>query len=265
MTFGSEGRLEQTFKTDQDNALILADGVGEEYFERFAEFCQRALELCGYPACPGGYMASNPQWRRTAGDWKARFSRWVEGATVRDAQEAIIFLDMRPLGGDAELFGELDAHVRGLLKGSGEFLSLLAFVSLNMRPPVGFFRRLVVERSGEHKDQLDLKMAGTGPIVNVARIFTLEAGGRATNTEDRLRFLIANGVGEVAVWKDLQEAFEFLMMLRLHYGNYVAPHSLTHLQRTLLKEAFQAAAKGQALMEEKFRNAIWPQLQAQGI
>jgi CBS domain-containing protein len=282
ITFGSEGRYEQTFKTDQDNGLILSDeaanhhGAGE-YFRRFADFCRQALERCGYPACPGGYMASNPQWRMTLGDWKAQFTKWVESATVREVQDAIIFFDMRASGGDAALFAALDAHLRALLQRGAFFKSVLAFVSLNMRPPLGFFRKLVLERGGEHKHQLDLKLAGTGPIVNVARIFTLDgaAGDRPmpVNTEDRLQALIASGAGDTALWKDLQDAFELLMMLRLELqlrqaregrplSSYVSPDSLTHLQRTLLKEAFQTAAHGQAAMEEKFRSAIWMQLQA---
>jgi len=43
-------------------------------------------------------------------------------------------------------------------------------------------------------------------------------------------------------------------------SNYITPESLTHLQRSLLKEAFRAAARAQALIEEKFRTAIWSQL-----
>ena len=60
VVMGSEGRREQTFKTDQDNALIYADPAEEdraragEYFEALAVFAQEALERCGYPRCPGG-------------------------------------------------------------------------------------------------------------------------------------------------------------------------------------------------------------------
>jgi CBS domain-containing protein len=283
ITFGSEGRREQTFKTDQDNGLILHDDAGRspyasEYFRRFADFCRQALEQCGYPVCPGGYMASNPQWRMTLSDWKTHFSTWVESATLREVQDAIIFFDTRASGGDPALFAELDAHIRVLLRGGAFFKSVLAFASLNLRPPLGFFRKLVLERTGEHKHQLDLKLVGTGPVVNVARIFTLETapaeGPLPTNTTDRLQALIAARPDQAALWKDLQDAFEFLMMLRLDlqlrqvregrpFDSYVSPESFTHLQRTLLKEAFQTAARGQTAMEEKFHSAIWMQLQSQ--
>jgi signal-transduction protein with cAMP-binding, CBS, and nucleotidyltransferase domain len=69
----------------------------------------------------------------------------------------------------------------------------------------------------------------------------------------------------------MQEAFEFLTLLRLEcqlrqvregkdLSNYITPDGLTNLQRSLLKEAFRAAARAQALTEERFRTAVWSQL-----
>ena len=73
-------------------------------------------------------------------------------------------------------------------------------------------------------------------------------------------------------FRELQEAFEFLTLLRLEcqlrqgregepLSNYIAPGALTHLQRGLLKEAFRTATRAQALIEEQFRTAIWSQLE----
>jgi CBS domain-containing protein len=69
----------------------------------------------------------------------------------------------------------------------------------------------------------------------------------------------------------MQEAFEFLTLLRLEcqlrqvregkdLSNHIAPETLTQLQRSLLKELFRASARAQALVEERFRTAIWSQL-----
>ena len=62
VALGSEGRREQTFKTDQDNALIYADPENEQqtqdaanYFEKLTSFAQHALATCGYPECTGGH------------------------------------------------------------------------------------------------------------------------------------------------------------------------------------------------------------------
>ena len=163
---------------------------------------------------------------------------------------------MRPVAGDLSLFTKLSDEIRPLLQDAGMFKSVLAFASATHKPPLGFFRNLVLERTGEHKNQLDLKLFGTGPIVK-------------TNTADRLSALMA--VNSIPVFQELREAFEFLTLLRLEcqlqqvrqgelLSNYIDPDKLTQLQRSLLKEAFRAAARGQALIEERFRTAIWSQL-----
>jgi CBS domain-containing protein len=273
ITLGSEGRCEQTFKTDQDNGLILSTANAEAagYFERLAEFARDALERCGYPRCPGGYMASNPFWRQSLEGWKGYFAEWIGGAKARSVEDALIFFDMRAVAGDASLFERLAAHNRELLKTGTFFKSVLAHISLELKPPLGFFRTFVVERTGEHKKQLDLKMCGTGPIVNAARLLALDAGIRHTNTVDRLRAVQSAQGEDSGLIGQLEEAFEFLTMLRLEcqlrearaerpVGNYIDPETLTNLQRALLKEAFQTVARAQALIESRFRSAVWLQL-----
>ena len=82
VVLGSEGRREQTFKTDQDNALIYADSEDQssarEYFAQLAVFAQDALSTCGYPLCPGNYMASNPRWRQPLSAWMTYFHEWID-------------------------------------------------------------------------------------------------------------------------------------------------------------------------------------------
>ena len=274
VVLGSEGRREQTFKTDQDNALIYADSddsSAREYFAQLAAFAQDALSTCGYPLCTGNYMASNPRWRQPLQSWLNCFHEWMTGAELHGTEDALIFFDMRPVAGDFSLYHTLAAANRQGLKDAGMFRSVLACVSTTRKPPLGFFRNFVLERSGEHKDQLDLKLFGTAPLVDAARVFALDAGIEHTNTSDRLSALTSAPEKDPTIFQDMQEAFEFLTLLRLEcqlrqvrdgqpLSNYITPDSLTHLQRSLLKEAFRAASRAQALLEEKFRTAIWSQL-----
>jgi CBS domain-containing protein len=271
---GSEGRSEQTFRTDQDNAIIYADGAdaaAEEWFGRFAEWVRDALVRCGYPLCTGGYMASNPAWRQPLRVWKDRFAEWIGGAKRRAVEDALILFDMRPAGGQPRLCHELTAHYRELAQASGVFRSVLAYVTIENRAPLGFFRSFVLDRDGEHKDELDVKLSGTGPIVNAARLFALEAGIDATNTVDRLDVLARRAGALDMPWKELSEAFEFLTLLRLENqvrraraglppGNHLRPASLTNLQRGLLKEAFKIVAGAQHRIEQRYRSALWSQL-----
>ena len=50
---GSEGRGEQTFRTDQDNGLILAAPAPEAEIEKFRADVFDALAQCRLPALPG--------------------------------------------------------------------------------------------------------------------------------------------------------------------------------------------------------------------
>jgi CBS domain-containing protein len=77
ISFGSEGRKEQTFKTDQDNAIIYADPATPEqeeraraYFAEYSVLVRDSLVKCGFPLCPADYMASNPRWCQPLKVWK---------------------------------------------------------------------------------------------------------------------------------------------------------------------------------------------------
>ncbi|HET9839587.1 MAG TPA: DUF294 nucleotidyltransferase-like domain-containing protein [Candidatus Angelobacter sp.] len=276
VALGSEGRREQTFKTDQDNALILDDAAtqdphAEDYFARLAQFAQDALARCGYPLCLGGFMASNPRWRMSLSGWMREFEHWVSEPVQRGVQNALIFFDMRPVAGDCALFEQLRENIRALLKSASFFKSVLAHISINHKPPLGFFRTFVVEQSGEHKNELDLKLFGTWPIVNAARLFALDAGMDQTNTIDRLNALETAKYGDPGLLHDLREAFEFLTALRLErqleqkaagqpINNYLSPSALSNLQKSLLKEAFQTIVRAQSAIEARFKTAVWTQL-----
>lgn len=274
MVLGSEGRREQTFKTDQDNALIYADEADHEaelYFERLTVWVRDALEKCGYPLCEGGYMASNAQWRRSLSGWKNGFHRWITEAERRATEDALILFDMRPVAGDAGLCKQLREHNRELLKTASFFKSILAFISIQHRPPLGFFRTFVVERGGEHKEELDLKMFGAGPIVNAARLFALDNGIEATNTLDRLQALAPLHYLDDALLQDLQQAFEFFTLLRLEQqmqrnsdglgpSNHIKPDTLTPLQKSVLRETFHTIGRVQTFIDQRFASAVWQQM-----
>ncbi len=278
IALGSEGRREQTFKTDQDNGLIYLDipeseqPQAYEYFRELAKTASEYMARCGYPPCHGGYTAANARWRQRVDVWRSYFSEWITDPEQHTALHGLIFFDMRPVYGDASLFGQVRDYVSTLLKSAGFFKSILAYVSILQKPPLTLFRNFIVESNGEHKDSLDIKMHGTAPIVNLARLFAVDARIETTGTIERLAALRDAGYGDATMLADLAEASEFLMMLRLEHQveqarsgqkitNYVSPGVLSHLQRALLKESFQSIARAQAWAEARFKTAVWSQLQ----
>jgi len=275
IVFGSEGRREQAFKTDQDNAIIYAAPAGEEqahaareWFAVFASGVRDALALCGFPRCPGGHMAANPDWCRPLHDWKRTFSVLVANPDAATALRSQILFDFRPLHGAEDLAGQLRAHLAAEIRRAPSFLGFIANQIVKNTPPLGFLHRLVVEKEGERKNRLNLKLKAIAPIVDLARLFALEKGLPETGTFDRLRALrgrhtIVDHHGEA-----LEQAFEFLMLLRIHrqharlaagreLDNFIDPNELSALERKTAGEAFGLVAKVQGLVSARFRDSLW--------
>ncbi len=255
IAYGSEGRTEQTFKTDQDNAIIYADPVSDNeakvagvYFEKFAEFVNESLVLCGFTRCPGNYMAKNPKWRQPFSVWKKYFKDWISTPTPEAMLFSVIIFDFRALHGELSLAHKLRDFVAAEAMSHGMFLKQLADMAASVKPPLGFFNNFIVEKDGRHKDELNLKFKCIAPLINIIRLFAMEKGIKETSTRDRLRAMaITKGMGS-SYAHDLEHIFEFVMLLRIHHqfeqirageepDNFINPQKLSTLEKKTLKEA----------------------------
>lgn len=261
IALGSEGRVEQTLSTDQDNALIFsvpkgmtADMVRERLLP-VARNINENLALCGYPLCKGNVMASNPAWCLSLEEWRGVFLNWITNGSPEALLHASIFFDFRPICGANALADELRSWLARVAADQPRFLHQMAENALVNRPPLGVLRDFVVGR--EHK--LDLKVNGITPFVDAARIFALANGVVHTNTVARLRNsaeAINVKAVEVEGWVN---AFLYIQMLRLrhhHEGsmdNLIDPESLNELDRRILKEAFRQARKVQAKLAQIYQ------------
>jgi CBS domain-containing protein len=190
VALGSQGRHEQSARSDQDNALVLDDSATEaddDYFKAMARIVNDGLDACGYVYCPGDVMASNPKWRKPLQTWKKYFNHWITVPEEEALMHANIFFDLRCVYGDAGLVDELKESIRDDAKRNELFLALMAKNAMNFQPPLGFFRQFVLEKSGDHKNTLDIKKHGIMPIVEIARIRALAAGEMRITTRNRLR------------------------------------------------------------------------------
>ncbi len=269
VALGSQGRFEQSAKSDQDNALLLSDDAGEgddDYFKAMAKIVNDGLDACGYVYCPGDVMASNPQWRQPLKQWKRVFHRWITVPEEKALMHANIFFDLRCVHGDASLVDELKASVRDDAKKNEIFLALMAKNAMNFQPPLGFFRQFVLERSGDHKNTLDLKLHGIMPIVEIARIRSLAAGELRINTRNRLRAAAKAGELTESDAANLIDALDFIEKLRIEHqcrqlqsghqpDNHLAPDELSPLVRQNLKSAFAQVRVSQSALLNRFHLA----------
>jgi len=274
IAFGSEGRKEQTFKTDQDNAIVFAeaatpeaDRLAREWFAPFTTQVRDALIRCGLPACPANYMASNPEWCQSLPTWKRHISTWISRPTAGALLSSVIFFDFRPLHGETQFAAQLRDHLVAAISRTPAFLGFMANQLVQNRPPIGFFKNFVVEKNSEHRDKLDLKLKGVVPLVDLLRFFSLEKGVRETGTLERLHALRGSHTIVAEHADELEQAFEFIMLLRIHhqYGqisrngepdNFIDPKSLSNLERKTLREAFQLISHIQDLVIERYRGSI---------
>ncbi len=259
LALGSEGRVEQTLSTDQDNGIVFAAApeAAEALRERllaFAEEVNRGLDACGFPLCKGGIMASNPKWCLTLAEWQDLFAGWIDHGDPAALLNATIFFDFRPLYGAVALAEELRSWLAARAQANPRFLHQMAANALRNRPPLGLVRDFVVASGGEHDHTIDLKLNGTTPFVDAARIYGLAAGDTHTNTLARLRAAgsrLKIPREEVEAWC---EAFLFIQLIKLrnqHLAqrqggdghNHVNPDELNELERRILKEAFRQARK----------------------
>ena len=269
MIMGSEGRGEQTLKTDQDNAIVFEDvpenrmKAVRDYFLKFGETANDLLNQAGYAFCEGGVMAKNPKLCQPLAVWKTRFCDWIHAAEAQDLLHASIFFDFRLGYGDGSLISSLRQHLFDSLEGWAGFFWHLSENALHFKPPIGFFRNFVVESKGEHRDKFDIKAAMT-PIVDFARIYALRHKVEETNTLKRLSHLRLKDVISQQQYEELEKAYSFLMQLRLvrqvtaiieerhKPDNYINPKSLTRIEQRTLKEIFARIENFQKKLEVDF-------------
>jgi len=269
VAMGSQGRHEQSAKSDQDNAIVLADTAtpaDDAYFAALAKIVNDGLNDCGYVYCPGDVMASNPKWRQPLRQWKKYFRQWITVPEEKALMHASIFFDLRSVFGDAELVDKLKRSIRKNARNNEIFLALMSKTAMNFQPPLGFFRQFVLEKSGEHKNTLDLKLHGIMPIVEIARIRSLAAGEIRITTRNRLRAAAEAGELAKADAANLLDALDFIEKLRLehqsrqlHAGekpdNHLSPTELSPLVRQNLKAAFAQVRVSQSALLNRFHMA----------
>jgi CBS domain-containing protein len=261
---GSEGRLEQTLGTDQDNGLAFSasdDGEARQLRELFLPFARAAndaLAECGFPRCDGEVMAGNPRWCLSQSEWLENFTAWIRTPEPEALLNAAIFFDFRPLAGHGELAAELRLALSELTRGNEIFLRMMTVNALAAAPPLGRLRDFAI--APEAGGSFDLKKFGSRIFVDAARILALGAGMAATGTADRLRAVAGAGVIAAADAEAWIHAFHAVQSVRLaaqaaaegSSGNLVDPSRLNDFDRRILLEGLRQARSMQQVLRSRY-------------
>jgi CBS domain-containing protein len=257
IVFGSEGRMEQTLLTDQDNALVFAAGTNEcrSYFDALSKRVVDGLIQAGFPPCPGGFMATH--WCKPLAEWRELFEKWIRLPEPQALLDAAIFFDFRAVAGSLSL--ETLEKIIASAQNEKRFLAHMLNGALAFRPPLGLFNRLKSEGG-----KIDIKENGIAPVVALARVAALAAGSRERSTLERLR--VAATAGSVIDRDSAQalgEMMPFLLRARLRaqlashqnhrpIDNSILLADFSELERRHLRDYFIVVKQ----IQENLR-AIW--------
>ncbi len=267
MVLGSEGRRDQTLKTDQDNAMIIADDASDEdiaIIEEFSEILINTLIEIGVPECPGGIMAKNPFWRRSLSNWKETIDSWIGSPSGENILNFSMFSDMRVICGDNALGAQLQDYVVKVAAENSIFLAKMAQNICRFPPPLGMFGQIKTMSNGDYAGMMDLKKGGIFALTEGVKILALSAGMLGGGTHERLAYLQQQEILSDAQVSDIEASFNLLTFLRLRgqvdsaaagreITNHIFPGSLDRVEKGRLKLALEVVKSFQGMLKQHFQ------------
>ncbi len=215
IVMGSEGRGEQTVRTDQDNGLLLAAEVPEADLVSFRSDFTDALELFGFPPCPGNVMVRNPVWSQPVDSFIKQLKSWILTPGGDSAMNLGIFGDAVSVAGRRDLLVHAKTAFMDMMRGESAHLSHFAhLIDLFASSDIGVLRTFMVS-VGMGLGDVDVKKVGTFPIVHGVRTMAIEKGLLETSTAVRIRALAAANILDGPFAQELVSALRFFMELRL--------------------------------------------------
>jgi PAS domain S-box-containing protein len=240
VSLGSEGREEQSLKTDQDNAIIYQGEKKvevDEYFHELAVNINTGLNDIGYDFCKGKIMAGNRRWCQPVSVWKEYFKEWVENSDPESILDTSVFFDLRYVYGDRSIVDELKHEISRVTDSRAVFYTHLA-QSVLRHKPIAY---------SDKQETIDLKKA-LMPVVGFARVYALRNNVDETNTIYRLKGIIGQEKISSSFVEEIIEAYQYIMCLRFRLqsrkilsnekaDNLLRTDELTNVEKAALKAA----------------------------
>ena len=267
VVMGSEGRSEQILKTDQDNALIIADDCqlsDEEILKYTHEYTEHLVDF-GFPRCEGNIMVSNPYWCRRQKDFKDLIYEWITQPSGDNFMNLAIFYDAMAVNEDRTMLMDLKEYLFKIGSTSKSFYMHFAKIIMDFNVPLGFFDGFVFDsKDKEHEHEIDIKKGGIFIIVQSIRTLSLEHKLIRVNTIRRIKTLQELGELDEEFASELTEAFKFLVQIKLtsnlekldsgrKIDNYINPDNLSTMEKDLLKDSFKIINKLKKKLETKYK------------
>ncbi len=224
------------------------------------------LEKTGLRRCPDGANADTERFCRSMRQWRHASSSWIRNAGLDGALLLSTMLaDSRPVSTSA-LGHQVSDQMLAIVR-SPQFLKALLDYTLSARPPTGFVRDFVVEHSGEHRGQLNLKRGGLRPVTSIGRWTAVVTGDNRGTTPERLRraaeaSLLTEDESESLIGAH-EQVYSLLLEMEVEalrtaspVSTYIDPGDLDSLTRRHLRESFRAIGAVQNRLESSWQGRI---------
>jgi signal-transduction protein with cAMP-binding, CBS, and nucleotidyltransferase domain len=266
---GSEGRMEQTLKTDQDNAIVFADQKNADseharrYFRQLGERISNDLDAVGYAFCDGNIMAKNPNWVQSLEVWKDYFTKWINSSDPESILDSSIFFDFRCIYGNDKFCSTLRQHVNDNTENKPVFFYNLAQSVTKFKPPLNFFGNIVGEHQYTDENQIDIKKILL-PVTGFIRLYALQHKINPTDSFLRLKLLLEENIINKSMYDELLQSYNFLMYQRLRFqaqdivsgktsSNKINIQALTPIEMTTLKKVLNEISNFQSKLNADYK------------
>ncbi|CAH0528723.1 DUF294 nucleotidyltransferase-like domain-containing protein [Vibrio hippocampi] len=267
---GSHARNEVHMLSDQDNALVLSDDATENdkiYFRHLSQYVANGLAACGFPLCPGNYMAANSKWCQPLKTWRHYYKKWVANPEYERLLNISVFLEIRCVYGETSYADMLRDEMHANIRNNREFLGILVREAISINPPLGVFNNLVLDKGGENKKTLNIKKYAINLIIDLARIYGLAVECDSSSTDERFAKANENGIMSDDAYKNIINAYQYILMFRqqnqlqaLKRGeepdNHINPDSFGSFERGHLKDAFRIISSLQDAAKIRFMSRM---------
>jgi CBS domain-containing protein len=269
MIMGSEGRGEQTVRTDQDNGLLLDGPVPEAELARFRDDFSDALASFGFPPCPGNAMVRTPLWSQPLDGLLRQLRLWIMDRTPEAALNLAIFFDAVAVTGRTGLLAEAKQALAEMMRGERALIARFANLVESFETPALGVLSTLMEKVGVASDAIDIKKAGIFPIVHGMRAMAMDRGVMATSTAGRIEALVASGAFTEEFGQELLSALRVFMEYRLRAQleavrrgvlereALVLPASLSPADRDILRDALRIVRQFRETLRTRYNLAAF--------
>ncbi|MBN2347788.1 MAG: cache domain-containing protein [Bacteroidales bacterium] len=272
MVMGSEGRMEQTLSTDQDNAIVFEEPDPDKlndayhYFQKLGQQVNQNLNLVGYKLCDGEIMAKNPKWTQPLSVWKEYFSDWINTSDPQSILEASIFFDFRCVFGNNNIIQNLRNHVNQVIENKSVFFYHMAQSIVKFKPPVSLFGNIIDKNHSNDHINLDIKKILLS-VIGFIRLYALHNKLNETNSLSRIKQLYKKQIINKAMYNELVLSYNYLMQLRFRFqtmgilqnkipDNLVDLNKLTHIEVATIKKIFGEISNLQTKINFDFKGTM---------